>query len=177
MKLIILDRDGVINEDSDDYIKTVDEWIPLANSIEAIQRLKQAGFLIAIATNQSGLSRGYYDETTLDAMHQKMADLLAPQSIDYIAYCPHQNHHKCECRKPNAGMLVEILQRFELDASQVLMVGDSLRDWQAANELDMAYAQVKTGKGERTLSQGKLPNDIPIYDDLSALVDHLLQDA
>lgn len=177
MKLIILDRDGVINEDSDDYIKTIDEWIPLANSIEAIQRLKQAGFLVAIATNQSGLSRGYYDETTLDAMHQKMTDLLTPQSVDYIAYCPHQNHHECECRKPKAGMLVEILQRFELDASQALMVGDSLRDWQAANILDMAYAQVKTGKGERTLSQGKLPNDIPIYDDLSALVDHLLQDA
>lgn len=174
MKLIILDRDGVINEDSDDYIKSVDEWIPLPRSIEAIQRLKAAGFIVTIATNQSGLSRGYYDEVVLTAMHQKMADLLAPAVIDAIEYCPHQNHHECTCRKPKAGMLQTLLEQFDIPASEALMVGDSLRDWQAANALNMSYAQVRTGKGERTFSQGKLPSDIPIYDDLYDVVDHLL---
>lgn len=174
MKLIILDRDGVINEDSDDYIKSVDEWIPLPRSIEAIQRLKTAGFWVTIATNQSGLSRGYYDEQTLAAMHQKMADLLAPACIDTIEYCPHQNHHECTCRKPKAGMLQALLERFNVPANEALMVGDSLRDWQAAHTLNMPYAQVRTGKGERTLAQGKLPSNIPIYNDLYDVVDHIL---
>lgn len=183
-KLIILDRDGVINEDSDAFIKTVDEWIALPGSIEAIARLKQAGYTVAIATNQSGIARGYYDVATLDAMHEKMQGLLAQQDaqaqVDYIAYCPHLGDDACDCRKPKPGMLLTIAQHYGIavgDAkhtAEVLMVGDSLRDWQSAAAAGMQYAQVRTGKGERTLSSGDLPDDVPVFDDLAAVVAQLL---
>jgi histidinol-phosphate phosphatase family domain/HAD-superfamily hydrolase, subfamily IIIA len=114
VKLIILDRDGVINEDSDAFIKTVDEWIPIPGSIEAMARLYQAGYTLAIATNQSGIARGYYDVSTLNAMHAKLHDLLAKQGgkVAYIAYCPHLSSDRCACRKPNPGMLLTIAKHF-----------------------------------------------------------------
>lgn len=179
MKLIVLDRDGVINEDSDAFIKTVDEWIPLPGSIEAIVRLKQAGYTVAIATNQSGIARGYYDVATLDAMHAKMQGLLTAQDaqaqVDYIAYCPHLGDDACECRKPQPGMLLEIAQHYGIEqVGGVLMVGDSLRDWQSADAAGMQYAQVRTGKGVRTLAGGDLPDAIPVFDDLAAVVEQLL---
>lgn len=183
-KLIILDRDGVINEDSDAFIKTVDEWIPIPGSIDAIVRLKQAGYTVAIATNQSGIARGYYDVATLDAMHAKMQALLVaqagkqsdmPAQVDYIAYCPHLGDDVCECRKPKPGMLLTIAAHYGVaDTAHVVMVGDSLRDWQAADAAGMHYAQLRTGKGERTLASGDLPAAIPVFDDLAACVDQLL---
>jgi len=176
MKLIILDRDGVINQDSDDYIKTVDEFIPLPGSLEAIARLKQAGYTIAVATNQSGIARGYYDETTLAAMHDKLAHLLDKQSgeIDYIAYCPHGPNDDCGCRKPLPGLLTEIGNHFNVELADVPIIGDSLRDIQAARAVGAFPILVKTGKGEHTLANTDQISDIPVYTDLAAAVDALL---
>jgi len=176
MKLIILDRDGVINQDSDDYIKTVDEFIPLPGSLEAISRLKQAGYTIAVATNQSGIARGYYNEATLAAMHNKLAHLLDEQGgeIDYIAYCPHGPDDDCTCRKPLPGLLTEIGKHFGVELTNVPIIGDSLRDIQAARSVGAFPILVKTGKGEHTLTHSDQINDIPVYTDLATAVDALL---
>ena len=176
MKLIILDRDGVINQDSDAFIKSVEEFIPLPGSLEAIARLKQAGFTVAIATNQSGIARGYFDEATLAAMHDKLAHLLDEQGgeIDYIAYCPHGPDDNCECRKPLPGLLNEISEHFDVDLAHVPMIGDSLRDIEAARSVGGNAILVKTGKGERTLANLAQINDIPVYADLAAAVEAIL---
>ncbi len=176
MKLIILDRDGVINQDSDAYIKSVDEFIPLPGSLAAIARLKQAGYTIAVATNQSGIARGYYDEAILAAMHNKLAHLLDEQGgeIDYIAYCPHGPDDKCACRKPLPGLLNEIGDHFNVELTNVPIIGDSLRDIQAAHAVGALPILVKTGKGEHTLANADQINDIPVYADLAAAVDALL---
>jgi len=176
MKLIILDRDGVINQDSEEFIKSVDEFIPLPGSLEAIARLKKAGYTIAVATNQSGIARGYYDEATLAAMHDKLAHLLDEQGgeIDYIAYCPHGPDDDCACRKPQPGLLYEIGKHFNVELTNVPIIGDSLRDIQAARSVGAYPILVKTGKGERTLANKDQISDIPVYADLAAAVDALL---
>ena len=179
MKLIILDRDGVINQDSDEFIKSVDEFIPLPGSLEAIARLKKAGYTIAVATNQSGIARGYYDEATLAAMHDKLAHLLDKQGgeIDYIAYCPHGPDDDCACRKPHPGLLNEISKHFNVELTNVPIIGDSLRDIQAARSVGAYPILVKTGKGERTLENTDQICDIPVYADLAAAVDALISDS
>ena len=179
MKLIILDRDGVINQDSDAYIKSVDQFIPLPGSLEAIARLKQAGYTIAVATNQSGIARGYYDEAILAAMHNKLAHLLDEQGgeIDYIAYCPHGPDDDCNCRKPLPGLLTEIGDHFNVELTNVPIIGDSLRDIQAAHAVGALPILVKTGKGEQTLANTDINSDIPVYADLAAAVDALLSRA
>lgn len=177
MKLIILDRDGVINEDSDAYIKSPEEFIPLPGSLEAIARLKQAGYTVAVATNQSGIARGYYDEATLAAMHNKLARLLDGKGggIDYIAYCPHGPDDNCSCRKPLPGLLYEIGNHFKIDLTNVPMIGDSLRDIQAAQTVGGYPILVKTGKGERALATATDALDgIPVYANLAAAVDAIL---
>lgn len=176
MKLIILDRDGVINEDSDDYIRSVNEWIPIPGSIKAIARLKNHGYTVAVATNQSGLARGYFDLSTLAAMHEKFRLLLeeSGQHIDAIVYCPHGPDDQCMCRKPAPGMLHAIARRFSVDPVDIITVGDSLHDYQAARAAGMSFALVKTGKGRRTLSSGKLPRQVPVFTDLSEFVDDLI---
>jgi len=168
LKLIILDRDGVINHDSDHYIKSVQEWQPIAGSIKAIVLLKQAGYSVAIATNQSGIARGYYDLNTLVAMHAKMQNLLAAHAvaIDYIAFCPHAPDDACVCRKPKAGMLLEIALHFQADLSQVTMVGDTLSDFGAAQAAGAKFVLLKTGKGERVLATAAIPANLNIYDNL-----------
>jgi D-glycero-D-manno-heptose 1,7-bisphosphate phosphatase len=178
MKLIILDRDGVINHDSDDYIKTVEEFIPLPGSLEAIARLNQAGYRVAVATNQSGISRGYYDLATLDAMHDKLRRLLANLGgkIDMIAYCPHGPDDNCDCRKPRPGMYLDIARRMEVSLDNIPVIGDSLRDLQAAQEVNARPILVRTGKGERTIARGEGLKGIAIYDDLAAAVDALLEE-
>lgn len=179
MKLIILDRDGVINEDSDEYIKSVDEFIPLPGSLEAIARLKKAGYTIAVATNQSGIARGYFDEATLAAMHDKLAHLLDEQGgeIDYIAYCPHGPDDNCDCRKPLPGLLKEISTHFNTELTNVPIIGDSLRDLQSARSVGAYPILVKTGKGERTLENAEQISDVPVYADLAAAVDALLNNS
>ena len=181
-KLIILDRDGVINEDSDDYIRTLDEFIPIPGSLEAIALLNQAGYQIAVATNQSGLSRGYFTINDLHAMHSKMDALLKPLGgrIDSIFFCPHQDVHQCDCRKPAPGMMKEIALRYKkVNSSEPLkgvpIVGDSLRDLQAGVALGATPHLVLTGKGAKTLASGKLPEGTQIHADLLAFANALLE--
>jgi D-glycero-D-manno-heptose 1,7-bisphosphate phosphatase len=176
MKLIVLDRDGVINEDSDDYVKSPDEWVPIPGSLEAIARLCKAGWTVAVATNQSGVARGKFDLSTLGDMHLKMQQLAmeAGGRIDLIVHCPHGPEDGCDCRKPLPGLFRRIAEHYGLtDLVGVPVVGDSHRDLHAGLVLGGTPYLVRTGKGLRTL-QGPLPPGTLVFDDLAAVVDHLL---
>ena len=176
MKLIILDRDGVINYDSDQFIKSPEEWRPIPGSLEAIARLNHAGFRVVVATNQSGLGRGLFDMATLIAIHDKMYKALAQVGgrIDAVFYCPHTADSKCECRKPKPGMFVEIGQRFGAELTGVPCVGDSERDLQAAAAISAQPILVLTGKGEKTLRAGNFPQNTVIFPDLAFVATALL---
>jgi len=178
-KLIILDRDGVINEDSDDYIKSPDEWVPVPGSLEAIARLTRAGYRIAVATNQSGLARGLFDSDTLQRIHDKLraAVTAAGGHIAAIFFCPHGPDDGCDCRKPQPGLLRDIAAHFNVDLEDVPAIGDSLRDIQAAQAVGARPILVRTGKGERAIKQGEGLTGVPVYADLTAAVDALLHDA
>ncbi len=175
MKLLILDRDGVINQDSDDYIKSVEEWIPLPGAITAIAELSKAGWTVAVATNQSGLARGYYSEATLAAMHQRLRELVAEQggAVGLIVHCPHGPDDGCACRKPKPGMLENIATYYGTTLTGVWFVGDRLGDLQAALAVDCQPVLVKTGKGERTLAKA-IPAGTLIFEDLAAVAAQLL---
>lgn len=176
MRLIILDRDGVINEDSDDYIKSPEEYVPIPGSLEAIARLKKAGYTVAVASNQSGIGRGYFDLDALNAMHDKLKRLLAEVqgSVDGIFYCPHTPEDHCDCRKPAPGLYHQISQQFHVDLAGVPVIGDSLRDLEAARAVGAQPILVRTGKGKRTLAAAHGLEDVPVYDDLASAVDALL---
>jgi D-glycero-D-manno-heptose 1,7-bisphosphate phosphatase len=169
MKLVILDRDGVINYDSAQFIKSPDEWKPIPGSLEAIAALNQAGFRVALATNQSGIGRGLFDMTTLNAIHDKMQRALAQVGgrIDALFYCPHAAESNCTCRKPKPGMLEDISRRFGIDLAGVPCVGDSLRDLQAGIALGALPILVRTGKGEATFAKGELPEGTQVLADLA----------
>jgi len=169
-KLVVLDRDGVINVDSDAFIKTPDEWVALPGSLEAIARLNQAGYRVAIATNQSGIGRGLFDMNALNAMHLKMHRAAAAVGgrIDAVFFCPHTSQDQCECRKPKPGMLKLIAERFEIDPEITPVVGDSLRDLQAGAALGFIPHLVLTGKGKKTLAAGGLPKGTRVHNDLRA---------
>lgn len=178
MKLLILDRDGVINEDSDAYIKSVQEWIPIPGSIEAIAQLSKAGWTVAVATNQSGIARGYYDLATLHAMHARLRELVAEQGgeVGLIVYCPHGPDQECECRKPKPGMLLTIASHYSVDLRGVWFVGDSKGDLQAAVAVDSQPVLVMTGKGHKTRS-APLPAGTLIFDDLAAVAAKLIHNS
>ncbi len=169
MKLVILDRDGVINFDSDQFIKNPREWNPIPGSLEAIAQLNQAGFRVVVATNQSGVGRGLFDMSTLNTIHAKMHKLvgLAGGRIDAVFLCPHAADSRCNCRKPKAGLFLDIAERFHVELPSVYAVGDALRDIQAAVSVGARPILVKTGKGMRTLESGQLPADVPVYDNLA----------
>ncbi|MCK5093035.1 MAG: D-glycero-beta-D-manno-heptose 1,7-bisphosphate 7-phosphatase [Gammaproteobacteria bacterium] len=179
MKLIILDRDGVINEDSDNFIKDPSEWVPIPGSLEAISRLNQAGYSVVIATNQSGIARGLFDIRTLNDIHEKMHRALSSVGgvIPAIFFCPHGPDDNCECRKPKTGLFTQIAGRFKTGLQDVSAVGDSLRDIQSAKAVGAKPVLVRTGKGERTLSnldaQQEL-KDVPVFDNLSEFVNDFL---
>ncbi|AZE70304.1 D-glycero-beta-D-manno-heptose-1,7-bisphosphate 7-phosphatase [Pseudomonas synxantha] len=175
LKLLILDRDGVINYDSDAYIKSVDEWIPLPGSIEAIAQLSKAGWTVAIATNQSGIARGYYDIPTLEAMHARLRALVAEQGgeVGLVVYCPHGPDEGCDCRKPKPGMLKIIAEHYKVPLAGIWFVGDSLGDLEAAKAVDSQPVLVKTGKGEKTQAKA-LPVGTLIFDDLAAVAAELI---
>ena len=177
MKLIILDRDGVINYDSDAFIKTPDEWKPIPGSLEAIAHLTQAGYRVVIATNQSGISRGLLDMVTLNAINDKMCKAVNQVGgrIDAMFFCPHADSDKCNCRKPATGMFKEISDRFGLELNGVPAIGDSLRDLQAAAEVGAIPILVLSGKGKKTRAKGGLPENTRIFPNLSAAVDALTQ--
>ncbi len=177
MKLIILDRDGVINHDSDAFIKTPDEWIPIPGSLEAIARLNEAGYRVVVSTNQSGIARGLFNMQMLNAIHQKMHTCAQAvgADIEAIFFCPHAADDNCDCRKPKPGMLHTIAQRFNMSLKGVPTIGDSLRDLQAGFVVGCEPYLVLTGKGEKTREKGGLPPGTTIYQNLTEAVDHLLR--
>jgi D-glycero-D-manno-heptose 1,7-bisphosphate phosphatase len=172
MKLVILDRDGVINHDSDSYIKSPDEWRPIAGSLEAIARLNHAGFNVVLATNQSGVGRGLFEVSTLNAIHDRMHRALAQIGgrIDAIFFCPHAADAGCNCRKPRSGLLEEIARRLNVDLKGVPSIGDALRDLQASAAVGAAPILVLTGKGAKTQAAGGLPEGTQVFADLAAAV-------
>ena len=176
LKLIVLDRDGVINHDSAHFIKSPDEWRPIPGSLEAIARLNHAGYRVVVATNQSGIGRGLFDMATLNLIHEKMHKALAMAGgrIDAVFFCPHTGDSDCECRKPRPGMLREIGQRFAIDLADVPVIGDSLRDLQAAEAVGAKPMLVLTGKGEKTLREGNFPKNTVIFPDLAFAASALL---
>lgn len=169
MRLVILDRDGVINFDSEQYIKSPDEWRPIPGSLEAIASLNQAGFRVVVAANQSGVGRGLLDMATLNAIHGKMHTMLARAGgrIEAIFFCPHAADSRCTCRKPKPGLLQEISLRYHADLKEVPVIGDSLHDLQAAQAAGAIPILVRTGKGALTLKSGGLPEDTRVFDDLA----------
>ena len=182
MSLVILDRDGVINHDSDDYIKSPDEWQPLPGSLEAIARLCRADYTVVVATNQAGVGRGLFSLEMLTRIHRKMASSIRDKGgrLDSIFFCPHSPADQCGCRKPKPGMLLEISDRLGIGLSGVPVVGDSLRDLEAAAAAGAMPVMVKTGRGRLTqekLSQSELTHTLgqtPVYADLAAFTDAML---
>lgn len=181
MRLIILDRDGVINKDSDDYIRTPEQWHPITGSLEAIARLCRADYQVVVATNQSGIGRGLFDVDTLNRIHQRMLDTLRRKggNIDAIAFCPHVPADDCECRKPKPGLLLSLGRRLKTKLQGVVVVGDSLRDLQAARAVGATPVLVLSGKNEFNLAPGDtVPDtnfaDVPVYECLADFVDYLL---
>ncbi len=176
-KMVILDRDGVINHLLDDDVTTVDGWDPIAGSIEAISRLKKAGYLVTIASNHSGIARGLYSETDLQKMHDKLQKLLSTRgaSVDGIFYCPHGPEANCICRKPKPGLLFQIAKKFEIDLSQTPMVGDNVSDIKAAKMANAKPVLVRTGKGEYVMQHFPEALDVPVYDDLAHFVRETLR--
>lgn len=176
MSLIILDRDGVINHDSDDFIKNPAEWEPIEGSLEAIARLNYAGYRVVVITNQSGIARGLFDVETLNRIHSKMRRMLAQVGgkIEAIMFCPHGPEDDCQCRKPQNGSFVELAHRLRVNLQNVPAVGDSLRDIQAAMLSEARPILVRTGKGERTIAAG-IPDGVDVYDDLASVATALLE--
>lgn len=175
MSLILLDRDGVINHDSADFIKSPAEWEPIDGSLEAIARLNQSGYRVAVISNQSGIARGLLDIETLNRIHSKMRRMLAQLGgkIEAVMFCPHGPEDNCHCRKPQPGMLNDLAHRLRVSLDNVPVVGDSLRDLQAAQAVGATPILVKTGKGKKTLKQG-IPEGVAVYKNLAAVADALL---
>ncbi len=169
--IILLDRDGVINQDSDAYVKSVEEWLPIPGSIKSIAALSKAGFKVFVVTNQSGIARGYYDEATLKAMHDKMTTLVAAEggTIQGIEYCPHGPDDNCRCRKPKSGMIEKIETQLgvSFDSTPAIMVGDALRDLEAGQARGCKTVLVLTGKGRQTQYKD-IPFAFEVYTDLAA---------
>jgi D-glycero-D-manno-heptose 1,7-bisphosphate phosphatase len=176
--LVILDRDGVINEDSDDYIKTLDEWVPIPGSIDAIARLSRAGYKIGVATNQSGLARGYFDDIALANMHALLCALVEEQGgqVDAICYCPHGPDEGCHCRKPAPGLLEQISEELQMSTAGAWYVGDTGKDLELGLKMGCKTILVRTGKGRQT--EQKLDQAtrqaVSIVDNLAAAADRIL---
>ncbi len=182
-RLVILDRDGVINEDSDHYIRSAEQWLPIPGSIDAIARLSRAGFTLVVATNQSGLARGYFTQEQLDAMHDKLSTLVVAKGgrVDGIYVCPHGPDDHCQCRKPATGLIEQIFHDYPAEPANTWLVGDSLRDLQAGADGGCQVALVLTGKGRKTqatlaahpeqLAAGLV---VPVYDNLDSFVEAML---
>jgi D-glycero-D-manno-heptose 1,7-bisphosphate phosphatase len=177
MKLVILDRDGVINVDSEHYIKSPAEWKALPGSLEAIAKLNQAGYRVVVATNQSGIGRGLFDMDTLNAIHDKMHRAVQSLGgrIDAVFYCPHPADSSCSCRKPRPGMMERISACYNVEMVGVPAIGDSQRDLEAAAAVGARPMLVLTGKGEKTNAAGNLPVGTLVFADLAAAVEHILK--
>ncbi len=178
MKLIILDRDGVINQDSDQFIKSPEEWIPIDGSLEAISRLYRAGYRVVIISNQSGIARKLFTIDQLNRIHLKMIHAVQEMGgdIDSIFYCPHGPDDGCDCRKPKSGMFQELAERLQVKLNGVIAVGDTERDLIAALDVGAKPVLVKSGKGARTLETANpsVLKDIPVFENLAAVAHALL---
>jgi D-glycero-D-manno-heptose 1,7-bisphosphate phosphatase len=183
-RVVILDRDGVINEDSDSYIRSLSDWRPIAGSIEAIAALSQAGYTVAIATNQSGLGRGYFELEALESIHAKLNTLVAEQGgvVSGIFYCPHTPEEDCQCRKPATGLLRAIESELYISVHDAFFIGDSLKDLQAGEAAGCLPVLVKTGKGMQTLAKIQRedvaldnPKNIPVFADLAEAAQYILK--
>jgi D-glycero-D-manno-heptose 1,7-bisphosphate phosphatase len=171
-KMVILERDGVISHRQEEDITTVEGWDPISGSIEAISRLKKAGYLVTIASNHSGISRGYYSEEDLKKMHEKMQRMLTIRgaSVDGIFYCPHGPESNCICRKPKPGLLFQIAGKFDIDLSETPMLGDNINNIGAARMANARPVLVRTGNGEYTMQHFPEAIDVPVYDNLAHFV-------
>ena len=178
MKLIILDMDGVINQDSDNYIKTEQEWQPIPGSLQAIARLNHHGYHVVTASNQSGLARGKLTLKELNQIHRKLHTHLAQYGgvIEAIFFCPHGPDEGCACRKPEPGMFREIGKRLRTSLHGVVAIGDRLSDIQAAMAVGARPLLVRTGKGQKQLDEGLISENVPVYDDLAQATSTLLAD-
>lgn len=174
IRLVILDRDGVINADSPDYIKSADEWQPLPGSLEAIGRLTRAGYTVVVASNQSGLGRGLFDADALAGIHRKMLASIeeAGGTLHGIFFCPHTPQENCDCRKPRAGLLRKIAEQFAVSLEGVPAIGDSARDLAAARLVGARPILVLTGNGQKTLEAEE--GGVEVYKDLGAAADVLV---
>lgn len=177
MKLVILDRDGVINCDSPSHIRTPNEWQPIPGSLEAIARLNQAGCHVVVATNQSGVGRGLFEMAALNAIHDRMHRALGAVGgrIDAIFYCPHAQDADCRCRKPRPGLYEEISRRFGMNLAGVPCIGDARRDLEAAAAVGAQPMLVLTGKGETTRREGALPPGTSVFADLAEAVQSIVR--
>jgi len=178
-RLVILDRDGVINQDSSEFVKSAEEWLPLPGSIAAIAALSAAGFFVAVASNQSGLARGLFKQDALDAMHAKLNVLVEAEGgrVDHIAICPHGPDDGCDCRKPKPGLLIQIAQHFDVPLQGVPVIGDSERDLQAAIAVGARPILVRTGNGNKTEQRFSAAlGDTEVYDSLASAVATLINE-
>ncbi|HSG88434.1 MAG TPA: D-glycero-beta-D-manno-heptose 1,7-bisphosphate 7-phosphatase [Pseudomonadales bacterium] len=175
VELVILDRDGVINEDAPAFVRSAQAWQPIPGSIEAIARLAQRGIAVAVATNQSGIARGLLDLTTLEAIHARMRAMVtaAGGRLDAVVFCPHGPDDGCTCRKPQPGLLQRIEAQLGVACAGAPFVGDSLRDLQAGRAAGCRPVLVRTGNGRRTETEG-VDADVAVFDDLAAFVDDLI---
>jgi D-glycero-D-manno-heptose 1,7-bisphosphate phosphatase len=176
MSIIILDRDGVINYDSIEYIKSPEEWLPIPGSLDAIAQLNRSGFRVLIATNQSGVARGYYDINTLDLIHEKMMRELAAVGgyIEEIFFCPHHPDELCQCRKPRPGMLLKIAEKYTVNLQETFFIGDSIGDIHAAQSAGCKPILVLTGNGKKTLTQYPALMHVPNFLNLAKAVEYVL---
>ena len=172
MRLVILDRDGVINLDSDAYIKSPEEWKPIPGSLEAIAKLTQASYVVAVATNQAGVGKGLIEMATLNAIHDRMHRAVgqAGGRIDAVFYCPHAPEANCSCRKPKPGLLEEIGRRFNTSLKGVPCIGDTQRDLEACAAVGAQPMLVLTGKGEATRREDRLPPGTRVFKNLAEAV-------
>lgn len=176
MSYIILDRDGVINYESSEYIKSPDEWIPIPGSLEAIARLNKAGFKVLVATNQSGVARGFYDLETLNAIHEKFIQELASVGgyVEEIFFCPHHPEENCFCRKPRVGLIRQIQSKYPVDLKKTYFIGDNATDIEVAIAVGCQPILVLTGKGKKTLEMHSTLNTILHFENLSDAVDYIV---
>ena len=174
--LIILDRDGVINHESVEYVKSPEEWIPIDGSLEAIARLNKAGHTVVVATNQSGVGRGHYSLETMHKIHEHMQLALVHVGgcVEHVYFCPHHPDDHCDCRKPKPGLLLEIAEDYPDLFNDAIFIGDSLRDIHAAQAVEIRPMLVRTGNGEATVAAGEGPEGVPIFNDLAAAVEDIL---
>jgi D-glycero-D-manno-heptose 1,7-bisphosphate phosphatase len=174
-RYILLDRDGVINHDSDAFIKSPEEWKPIEGSLEAIALMNKHGYHVVVITNQSGVARGFFDEAMLEKIHAKMRQLVSEKggNITAIYFCPHGANSDCDCRKPKAGLLKAFAADFHVDLTTIAVIGDSLRDLQAAEAVGAKPILVKTGKGQQTLLNNPQLN-IPVFENLYEAAQHLI---